>query len=233
LSGGWDTLGAYTISYDSEVEGIEYYAKVTGDVTGVIGPRMKIKLTQDAEVKYFVCTAAELVEGNTILTLFGGLDYTLTDSAISDTYVSMYAAPVGFPQDRARWRVEVYSNVDAKIESGVRGRVYNIGDQSVVVPTGSWKIMALYAIDFNGKAQVDYDMWLDSEITGNGEGYCWTDTGIWNLCNYRKFYHSCYAFGFITAIEPTTLYVCCKSTYDAFLWYTLDELWIVLELDYL
>lgn len=53
----------------------------------------KIKLTQTT-VKYFYITAV----ADTLLTVTGGSDYTLTNTAITDFYYSKAASPLGFPQ---------------------------------------------------------------------------------------------------------------------------------------
>lgn len=54
----------------------------------------KIRIKQGAGYKYFyIVTVAA-----TLLTVTGGSDYTVANSAITDNYVSKAASPVGFPQ---------------------------------------------------------------------------------------------------------------------------------------
>lgn len=52
----------------------------------------KIKITQTT-VKYFYITGVT----DTILTVFGGTDYTVANEAITDNYYSHQANPIGFP----------------------------------------------------------------------------------------------------------------------------------------
>ena len=54
---------------------------------------MKIKLTQDTAVKYFFITAIDA----TSITLYGGTDYVLTTTAITNVCYSVVQAPHGFP----------------------------------------------------------------------------------------------------------------------------------------
>jgi hypothetical protein len=53
----------------------------------------KIKLTQSAVVKYFYIVGVS----TTVLTITGGSDYTLANSAITANYYSKAASPLGFP----------------------------------------------------------------------------------------------------------------------------------------
>ena len=53
----------------------------------------RIKITQST-VKYFYITAV----ADTLLTINGGTDYTLSNAAITNPYYSHQLSPVGFPQ---------------------------------------------------------------------------------------------------------------------------------------
>lgn len=66
---------------------------VPTDATTRYAPGDRIKLTQSSTVKYFVVVAVAA----TTLTITGGTDYTLANSAISANYYSKDASPVGFP----------------------------------------------------------------------------------------------------------------------------------------
>ncbi len=54
----------------------------------------RIKITQSATVKYFYIASV----ATTVLTVTGGSDYTVSNSAISNQAVSHQLSPVGFPQ---------------------------------------------------------------------------------------------------------------------------------------
>jgi len=65
----------------------------------------KLKL-QQGSVKYFIITGVGYSSPSTVLTLYGGTDYDLANSAIIEPYFSMAKTPYGFPLDEAKWRVE-------------------------------------------------------------------------------------------------------------------------------
>lgn len=90
LENGWIPLTG-TFTYSS-ADSPTFVITTSVDLTGIVGLGMKIKLTQ-ATTKYFIVTAIT----NNSITMYGGTDYTLTNSAISNVYYSMLKAPFGFP----------------------------------------------------------------------------------------------------------------------------------------
>lgn len=68
-------------------------SNVAKDLRSYLSVGMKIKLTQDATVKYFFITAIDA----TSVTLYGGSNYTLTNTAITNVYYSVVQSPHGFP----------------------------------------------------------------------------------------------------------------------------------------
>lgn len=57
----------------------------------------KIKLTQSS-LKYFYATSASYSDGNTIVTVTGGSDYSLANATIKSPHYSYASTPQGFPQ---------------------------------------------------------------------------------------------------------------------------------------
>ena len=105
--------------------------------TSLYSPGMRIKLTQTT-VKYFIITAV----ADTILTVYGGTDYTLVNAAISAISYSTQKAPLGFPLNPGKWTVETKSTAQQEQVSPVQNTWYNIGSNSISIPIGSWDIMA-------------------------------------------------------------------------------------------
>ncbi len=96
---------------------------------------MRIKLTQTT-VKYFIITAVAA----TTLTVYGGTDYTLANAAISANFYSSVKAPFGFPLDPAKWTVEATDVTERLKISPTTGVWYNLGDFSLAVPLGAWRL---------------------------------------------------------------------------------------------
>jgi len=96
---------------------------------------MRIKLTQTT-VKYFIITAV----ADTVLTVYGGTDYTLINAAISAISYSTQKAPLGFPLSPAKWTVEVISSANALQNSPTQNQWYNLGSISINVPVGLWEL---------------------------------------------------------------------------------------------
>ena len=69
---------------------------ITGNVVAKFPIGTKLQLTQTT-VKYFRVITAEILTGNTILTITGGGWYTLADAVISATYYSYVSSPQGWP----------------------------------------------------------------------------------------------------------------------------------------
>lgn len=80
VSDNWSYASATTIT-------------VPTDATTKYSVGDKIKLVQSAATKYFYVTAVS----STVLTVTGGTDYTVANSAISGIYYSKVETPLGFP----------------------------------------------------------------------------------------------------------------------------------------
>jgi len=103
-------------------------------------------LTQSSTIKYFLITGVSFSSPNTTITLYGGTDYTLANSTISNIYFSTEKAPLGFPLDPAKWSVEVSDSPFTYESSPTANTWYNIGGDSITVPIGIWELS--YSTDF-------------------------------------------------------------------------------------
>lgn len=115
---------------------------VGADVTTKYSVGMKIKLTQGT-VKYFIITAISAYSGgNTTITVYGGTDYDLADSAISANAYSMMRTPVGFPMSPDKWRVYVPITSTSTQNNPTSNTWYNVGTTTaqINIPIGSWDV---------------------------------------------------------------------------------------------
>ena len=128
LQSGWNYVnGTFTYSsYNSTT----YTGVVNSnlDLTSYLSVGMKIKFTQNSTIKYAFITAIT----STQLTLFLGTDYTINNSAISNTYYSMLKTPYGFP---IKYSQEIYSTTEQVVGMWIDGKpiyrkVLNIGTPS-------------------------------------------------------------------------------------------------------
>jgi len=111
-----------------------------GDYTGIIPVGARISLTHSGTTKYFIVTKTAYASPSTTLTLYGGTDYTLSDSTITDAYYSPVKAPIGFPLDPAKWTVLLSDSTDRHQSSPVKNTIYNPGSLSISLPIGIWNV---------------------------------------------------------------------------------------------
>lgn len=137
-AGGWTPVNE-TLTY-SAADAPSYTVTVPGDLTGTLYAGVKIKLTHAAATKYFIVTASAYsgVVGTT-LTLYGGTDYTLADTAITAVYYSTAKAPAGFPLDPAKWSVTLSISAGSQTNPGTTN-YYNSGSNSITLPIGIWRV---------------------------------------------------------------------------------------------
>ena len=136
VDGGiWLSLGACT--YES-ADSPTFQFSIASDVTGIIGVGFRIKLTQTT-VKYFIVTAVGAYNGTkTIITVYGGTDYTLTNAAISSPYYSNVYAPFGFPLSKTKWSIKTTVSVGVAQASPVANTFYQVTTSSM--PIGEWSV---------------------------------------------------------------------------------------------
>lgn len=113
----------------------------TADYTNTFWPGQKLRLVQST-TRYFIITQVAFSAGNTVLTVYGGTDYTLANSQISSVYYSDASAPFGFPTDPSKWTVSLTDTTDANQNTPTANTWYNLGGLSVDIPIGVWRISA-------------------------------------------------------------------------------------------
>jgi hypothetical protein len=142
---GWVPAPALTYSAaDAPV----YTVTCSGDYSAIIMSGMRIKLTHAGSTKYFIVVKSAYGAPNTTLTLYGGTDYTLAGTAITNPYYSMHKAPAEFPLDPNKWKVEIKNDTAIVKTSPTATRWYgttaNKWDGSTVlsldIPIGIWDV---------------------------------------------------------------------------------------------
>lgn len=135
---GWIT-GSGTWAYSS-ADSPTFIISINADVTALIGVGDRIKLTQTT-AKYFIVTAVGAYSGgNTLVTVYGGTDYTLANAAITSPFYSHSKSPFGFPVSPAKWTVTLTDSSDRAQASPTQNTWYNMGSQSISIPIGSWNV---------------------------------------------------------------------------------------------
>ena len=121
-----------------------------GDVTANYHLGEKVRLKQ-GNYKYFIITKIKYVSllNVTVLTLYGGTDYTVADAAITSFHTSVTRAPKGFPLDPNKWTVKVTDNTDREQTNATAGTWYNLGGVKIAIPIGIWDV------DYTVVAQVE------------------------------------------------------------------------------
>jgi hypothetical protein len=138
LTDGWLT-SEETWTYSS-ADSPTFIASVNADMTGKISAGFRIKLTQTT-AKYFIVTAVGSFSGGvTLITLYGGTDYTLANAAITSPFYSPFKAPLGFPLSPAKWSVSVTDTTQRQQTTPAQNTWYNLGTTTISVPIGSWKV---------------------------------------------------------------------------------------------
>lgn len=133
--GGWIPAGE-TWTYSSS-DAPSYVFTISGDKTSKYVAGMKVKLVDNSTVKYFFITKVTYSAPNTLITLFGGTDYTLTGGVITLPFYSMLKTPVGFSQDPAKWSVTVIDTTGIS-QAPVADTWYNNTNCNINVPIGLW-----------------------------------------------------------------------------------------------
>lgn len=109
------------------------------DVSTYLTLGMRVRLKQGGSYKYFIVTKIDF-STNTDVTLYGGTDYTLTNTTITDLEFSSSKVPPGFPADPSKWTVEVSDSTVRTQSSPVAGTWYNLGSMTISIPIGVWDV---------------------------------------------------------------------------------------------
>lgn len=125
----------------SSVDGHTYVMTIAGDYTGVLGIGDWVKVTQSAVIRYFKVSATPTVSvGVTTVTMYGGTDQVLANSAISSPSFSHSKTPFGVNPDATKWTELLTDTSDRAQASPASGTWYNPGSLSLAIPIGQWRV---------------------------------------------------------------------------------------------
>ena len=110
-----------------------------GDKTNKYWPGVRILILQSS-YKFFIVTKVVYSAPNTTITIYGGTDNLLANSAISSNYYSYMKAPGNFPLDPQKWTVKFTDTTQRTQATPTDSTYYNIGGQSISVPIGIWRL---------------------------------------------------------------------------------------------
>lgn len=139
---GWFDFALFgtTLTWVS-TDGPTFVFSINADVTAVVEPGMRVRLTQTT-AKYFIVTAVGAYSGGvTQVTIYGGTDYTLLNAAISAGAFSTHKKPFGFNASPLKWREELRDTSTRTQSSPAAGTWYNPGALSLSIPIGAWDLL--------------------------------------------------------------------------------------------
>ena len=140
---GWNPITAGCTYQGADAPSYSMYIEGNANLFLTLG--MRILLTNGGSPKMFILTLIGSYDaGNdrTLLTMYGGTDYTLANSAITNVYFSPYKVPFGFPIQREKWTVFKIDTTQRRKTNPVDGTYYytDLGSINIVVPVGSWEL---------------------------------------------------------------------------------------------
>jgi hypothetical protein len=135
--------------------------------------------------KYFLCTASSYSNPNTTVTLYGGTDHSLADSAITAAYYSTQKAPYGFPLGQDKWTYTVRYLESPYKTAPTAGVWYGSTNawtaggsaQTMAVPIGNWQLSlkaSTIAVDAAALNAAIYVALSKSPSTGATGDTCYT-----------------------------------------------------------
>lgn len=146
---GWTPITATVTSGTLDSPSFELSFNI--DVTGLLTLGDPIRLLQGTTKYFKVSKIGAFSAGATIVTCYGGTDYTLVASgttAISNVYYSHKKTPFGFNNSDEKWTQTLLDTSNASQASPTSGTVYNPGSLSIPIPLGAWKVRG-YALASN------------------------------------------------------------------------------------
>lgn len=150
-------------SYSSDDSPTFVMTGATDDIAR-ISVGMVVSLVQSATQKFFFVTA----KTTTTLTLYGGTDYVLANSAITSvTYSPLGIKPFGFPMDPEKWSITVFASSQQDQISPVQNTWYNKSALNISVPIGIWNLGFQMTL-LPQTAQTTTNMQVALSTTNNG-----------------------------------------------------------------
>jgi hypothetical protein len=130
-----------------------YQVYVSGNITANPGYKLgtKVKCTNNSTTFYgFIVKVGAYDGGNnrTPVDLYGGTDYDIANSAITDPHISKIKSPDGFPLTPEKWTVTLSDASQRSQASPTSNTWYNLGSLSLNIPIGVWRVFYELAIEF-------------------------------------------------------------------------------------
>jgi hypothetical protein len=167
---GWITsVETWTfVSADPDVH--TFVVSASGNMIGKISMGYKIKLTHSGTIKYFKVSAIGPYSGGaTQITLYGGTDYALTGTDITNVSYSSEFAPVGFPMDSTKWIHEVTINSNQPVSNPQAGVWSQAGNLQIDIPIGTWELFFKASFAASVSATSNIGIFLTLSTTTNSE----------------------------------------------------------------
>jgi len=151
---GWITATG-TWSYSS-ADAPTFIASVNADMTTTIYPGQRLSLTQTTE-KFFIVTAVGAYSGgNTLITMYGGADYTLAAEAITSPKWSNVKVPSRFPVNPAKWTQSFTDSSNRTQATMAQNTWYNPNSNALTIPIGIWRVSYSLSIQAASSGGFDY-----------------------------------------------------------------------------
>ena len=180
------------------------------DMRPYLSAGMKLKITQDAVVKYFFITAIDA----TSITLYGGTDYVLTNTAITNVCYSMIKAPYGFPLEQSKWSITITSNTPQAVVSPSNS-YKQVGNLGINIPIGVWNVSMFVTMEVAVTNAIEKGFWcsLSSSLTDatNPELVSFFDWYVDPSFNAPNFITSVEKVSELKLTQATTFYVIAKA----------------------
>ena len=134
-STGWFPIPT-TLAY-STVDGHTFVVTTNSvDLTSYIGLGDRIKFTNNSTTFYGIVTAIS----STTITLYGGTQYAVANSAITAPFFSHWKTPLGFLVRPDYWTESLSDTSLATQNTPTANTVYNLGSLSLAIPIGVWDL---------------------------------------------------------------------------------------------
>ena len=209
-NGGWISAVEEKWTFAS-ADDPTYTLTIPGDFSWKYCKGQKVKLQQaGGTTRYFIITNVSYSSPNTTLTLYGGIDYDLANSAIIEPYFSPAKAPFGFPLDEAKWRVESLATSDSSQASPTASTWYNKGG-SLGIPVGRWRVEYAAELEVTRAAAGALDVFATLSTASNSEvnKEATTKIGISSGISMRGSVSNC---GYVLELAAKgTYYLNCKT----------------------
>jgi hypothetical protein len=168
-STGW-VLDGNTWSYSS-ADAPTFILSINADMTGILGAGYRLKIYQDAGWKYFIVTVVGAYAGGaTLVTIYGGTDYTLTANAITYPYYSNVKCPLGFPLLETKWSVIITDTTKRTQLTPTALTWYNLGTISISIPIGCWNVSYNVALATEDTTEAEWSAYVGLSTANNTQG---------------------------------------------------------------